>query len=389
MQMRRPVAVARRRADRGKGFARGDGLAGAELRQTFAPQVAVKREELHAGAGLMAQDHDGAVVVASGVVVPRMDNAGQRRADGRTRRREEVDAQVQRAPLRRRAGAERKGRAGVEGARLGVAPDADCGASFRQLAEDGGAEQPGEVVGALAVQHRRGDRRAADGEVEHVRRREIDAEHRGERTGSTREPVDNLGGVWNRRQIARSTQRVLRLARMNLRQLFQRRPRRLFADREVLVLRLARALVRSVADADAQPHTGQLPQRGDLGGGERVGGVIAGRHLRHGLERVGLVEQGVGGGDRQVGHAQAVHHVAQVEDAGDAPEARKEIAVAGDQHVVIVGVAVDHLAGQGGKLRRGFRLEARQQLSHQRPARRRGNLPACARTTSTACARSQ
>ena len=92
----------------------------------------------------------------------------------------------------------------------------------------------------------------------------------------------------------------------------------------------------------------------------------AGHHGRHRRERVLLAEDGVGRRDRGLGHQQAVVHVAEVEEPRD--RARQRARVAHD-HVVVVGVAVDHLPPQPRQRGDHLALEALERPPRERAPR--------------------
>ena len=102
--------------------------------------------------------------------------------------------------------------------------------------------------------------------------------------------------------------------------------------------------------------------------------MIALHHLGGHGQRVGFVQDGVGGGNRRIaGHA-TVDHVAKVEQAGDPLVVGEEVVVAAGQHVVVVGVAVDDGLAQLRQVRRGLHLEAVQVTFHQGAALRVGDF---------------
>ena len=66
-------------------------------------------------------------------------------------------------------------------------------------------------------------------------------------------------------------------------------------------------------------------------------------------ERIRLVEDGVGDGQRQVADGVAVDHVAEIDQPDDALVPRVQVRAAADQDVVVVGIVVDDAGAQPGQ----------------------------------------
>ena len=76
---------------------------------------------------------------------------------------------------------------------------------------------------------------------------------------------------------------------------------------------------------------------------ERPELLVAAHDGDGGGQRIGLAEDGVGDGDREIGDRVGVDDVAEVEDAGDLPSDS-------DQHVVVVGIVVHGGAAQARRI---------------------------------------
>ena len=81
--------------------------------------------------------------------------------------------------------------------------------------------------------------------------------------------------------------------------------------------------------------------------------MIAMCHLRQRGDRIVRVEHHVGAGDGQIGNGVAVDHVAKVDEPGDSLMALLRIGVIGDEHVVVVEVAVDRTPSQSSAMGAG------------------------------------
>jgi hypothetical protein len=93
--------------------------------------------------------------------------------------------------------------------------------------------------------------------------------------------------------------------------------------------------------------------------------VVARDDGGRGRERVALAEQRVRGRDHRLRHEEPVVHVAEVEEAGHDPGRRRGGA---DEHVVIVGVAVDDASPQARERGHDLGLVACQRPRHEGPA---------------------
>ena len=121
VQVRRPVAVGRRRPDCPHLFAGGDALPHLHAIQRANRQVAVERVKRRAVARRVAQHDHRAVVLARRVVGERMHYAAEGRIDRRIRRRKNVDPQVDRAPFADGAARDGEVLAHIDRSRLVVA----------------------------------------------------------------------------------------------------------------------------------------------------------------------------------------------------------------------------------------------------------------------------
>jgi hypothetical protein len=99
MQMRRPVAIVRRRANAANLLAARYGLASMAAFERIFAQVAVEREESRAIIRRMPQDHQRTVVQSRRVVDGQEDFAGQWRIDWRAGLDKQVKTKVNRAAL--------------------------------------------------------------------------------------------------------------------------------------------------------------------------------------------------------------------------------------------------------------------------------------------------
>ena len=352
--MRRPSAVVLRAAERRDPLAALDALADRELRERRRIEVAVQRVERVAVVGRVAQDDHAAVVEPAGVLVGRVDLAGERRVDRRAGLGEQIEAEVDRAVLVERAVARGEQRRGVQQARLVVAADRDPHAGRAHRVEHPPGERGLGVALLVAA-----DNRAGDAEIEHERRLdpEVDAEHRRERRGPRGEPALHRRARRNRREAAGAARGRRRDPERDPREPGQRAGQRRLADPEVRVAGMAALLVRGEAGAHAQPQRGEAEHRRHLRLGERAAGAVAVHEVPQHRQRSRRVEHGVRGGDRELADGDAVHHVAEVDDAGDALVAIEPIVAAAHQHVVVVEVAVDRAARQLAEQRRGVPIE--------------------------------
>ncbi len=129
----------------------------------------------------------------------------------------------------------------------------------------------------------------------------------------------------------------------NGRQFAQQRPGWLLADDEVGVVGVERLLVGGQGDAGCQAGADEGGEQVEFQVCEGQGGVVASHHVSGGGQWIGLVEHGVSGGDCQLKNGGGVHHVAKINQPGDAA---RLLAPGRDQHVVVVGVAVDDALAQ-------------------------------------------
>ena len=364
VQMWRPIAIDRRRANAADLFAARHRLAGAAAFERILAEVAVEREEGRAVAGRVLQDHQRPVVQPRGVIDGQVDLAGQRRIDWRAGLDEQIDAKMDRAALVGRARAGGKGRRCIDQPRLVVAANPDGHASRAQLAED-----------SLAQQRRRGrawiraQEQAADAQIEHATRRsaQIDAQHRYEVSSICLQPGDDCSAMRHWRQPAGMAERVMGEARVDGVQLRQRRPGRRLADRNVGIVGFEQLAPSRIGDAHSQPGTDQREQQRNLGLGKRKSAVVAGHHLCRRHQRVALAEQRVGRRNRRLADDLAQQHVAEIDHADRL--AWLDVWRA-DQQIVIVRVAVNDASAQAREHRRNLVLVLDQAALHHGAASR-------------------
>ena len=223
-----------------------------------------------------------------------------------------------------------------------------------------------------AAQQRSREEGAAHRQIEDVQGVQGLAEQRGDRLLA--EPAGHLLGVGHGGQPAGAAQGVVGQPWVDGGQLLQGGPGGLFADREIGIGRLQRTLVGCLADADTQAHADQIPKYCKFSLFERVDGAVAGSHLGYGCKRVWFLQQHIRSCDGQIGDPHAVDHIAQVQDAGNCAKLVEERSVAGDQHIVVVGVAVDHLVWQIGQQWSSCLFEPFEQAAHLLPASEVGDL---------------
>ena len=99
MQMRRPIAVSRIVADMRQQVARFDALPDLPALKRPRRQMRVERVEAEIGAGLVLENQRWTVALRAVMIGKTVNPARERREDRRLRRREEIDAQMQRPAL--------------------------------------------------------------------------------------------------------------------------------------------------------------------------------------------------------------------------------------------------------------------------------------------------
>ncbi len=308
MNVRRPVAVLRRRTDRADALAPRNRHPGRKARYRLAPEVAVEGGEGRRSLRRVLEDHRGTVVEAPGVVTHAVDLAGKRGHHGRAGLLEEVDRQMHRAPLGMLAVRAREGVARVEQPRLVVTADPRVRPAGLQSAEE--LARHGAHVRRLLGCLEYG---AADREIEHDGPVEVSRDDRAELAPVRRQPRFDRGRLRAGCPAARGAEAIVRQPRMHGAHLRQRVPRRRFADQQVGVLRLGDAPVRREADARAEPDRAERPERRELGLREASGLVVAGGDLASGGDGIWLSEDCVGDRHGELGDRPGLHHVAEVE----------------------------------------------------------------------------
>src|SRR5262245_3851969 len=129
--------------------------------------------------------------------------------------------------------------------------------------------------------------------------------------------------------------------------------------------------MRADADAHTQPQARETEKRGQLIIRERVFGVVTLDDFSRGGQRIRFVQNGVSDCDGEIGHSEAMDHVAEIYQsddaladdtladdalAGDALVLRAKI-IAGDDHVIIIRVVVNRALAKLRQYRRDVALE--------------------------------
>ena len=339
VDVRRPVAVSRRRPDRADALPAGDLLTRRQRLETVGSQVAVQRVEAGSALGRVLEDDGRAVVVARGVVVDGVHAAGQRSVHGRAGLHEDVQGDVHGAALgvlgghRARRGGERV--AAVDEPRFVVAADPDVGPRLAHLRKEPGRHGRGvEGLGGSP------ELRAGDRQVEDDRPAEVGRDDRREFSAVLSEPGLDRGRLRAGRAAAGISQSGSGETRMDLGHAAEGFPGRGFAHEQVGVVGLGRAAVRGKTDARAEAHRSQDPDGIQLRLRERALRVVAGHDALRRHEGLGLAEDAVGHGDRELADRPRLDHVAEIEKPRDravlGPLGRRT-----DEDVVVVGVVVD------------------------------------------------
>ena len=121
------------------------------------------------------------------------------------------------------------------------------------------------------------------------------------------------------------------------------------------------------AYADTESGPGKGVECVEFVFGEWQSIVEAARHRGGRPNGIGLVQHRVCDRDGQLANRVTLHHVAEVDQAGDLGCARPHVA---HHDVMLVGVAVDHSLPEVGQQREGVPLERRQDISDQVPTGR-------------------
>ncbi len=367
VDVRRPVPVLGRRSDRADARPALDCLAGRQARDRVATEVSVEGEE---GRGVLRgvlEDHRGPVVEARGVVAHAADGAGKGSRHGRARLPEEVDRQVDRAPLGMLAARTGERVARVEKPRLVVAADAQLLAGGRERSEEPGRHDAD--VGRLGG---RSEHRAPHGEVEDDGAARVPGDHRSHLALVRRDPGFDRRRLRAGRPAAGGAQAVVRQTRMDRPHSGQDLPGGDLADQQVRVPGLGRAPVRRQADAGAQPNRAERPEDGELDLRERADLVVSRGELAGGRDRIGFPENGVGDRHRKLADRPGLDHVAEVQKPGQGPGPGRGVP---DENVVVVGVVVDDAARKLGRAGRDGPFEIRDEVVDERASLRVGDLP--------------
>jgi len=322
VQVRRPAAVLGLVAEPADGLAARDPRAGRQPFGGRAAEVAVERVEGDAVGRLVVEHDDPAPVARRRPPGDVAHDAVERREDRLAGREEDVDAEVQRAPLAGQLGHERVGV--VDAPVLQVAAE-------RGLDVRGRRVLAGEVDDRRAVERRAADR-AGIGGLEVVPHRA----RGGDRLVAAR----------------RAHPQVLERSGLGPEPVEQRRHARL-ADQQVVVAGLLAPLALGHAHAHREPHADEVSQQGELARLQRRDLVVAGDEQQD--LALGHRERGhrVGARDGEPAGARRPADVAEVDQAGD-----RRVLV--EQDVVLVGVVVDRLGRQRPQRRLHERLEPRE-----------------------------
>ena len=199
------------------------------------------------------------------------------------------------------------------------------------------------------------------------------AEDRREPCAIVTQPLTNLCGSACRLEADGIAERGVGKSRWKLREPGQGAPRRLLAHGKVRVTGPLTRLLRADADAQAQSQAHKTPEGGEFVLRKRALLVVAGSDARSRCERIGFVEHRVGDRNGEIAHGVTHDHVAEVDESRHAQVARIVIgractaasgctgAFGGNDHVVVVGVAVDCADGQSRESRHVVALVVREQ----------------------------
>ena len=331
--MRLPVAVLMRPAKLADHIARLQPFADLAVADSLGGQVApqaVENEPIR----LVPQQHRMPVVERQVGLEQIHDRCIERRAHVRSRRCEQIEPQMHRAPLIRR-----KHR--TEGVRRIdrplFAPRAD--AEIDSVLVRNRAPQTLRLL-RLARRRRLGDR------VRWIAERNRRFRSQGrcliqygtQLTLMRADPADHRPRTRRRFEPAGVPQDAGRQSRIHGAQSLQHGPGRRFADVEIRIVLHPLAPRCRERHARHQAHRDQVEQQVQLLGLQRIDPVIGSRNAAGDIDRRRLVQHGIGAGDRQLPDGGAVDRIAEVDQAGDARADRSV-----HQQVVVVGIAVDHL----------------------------------------------
>ena len=174
------------------------------------------------------------------------------------------------------------------------------------------------------------------------------------------QPANDCLCVRAGRQVTGTAKYVVSQARMDVFQSFEQRPRGLLTDGQVVILRLDLLLIGRVDHADTEPGADQRVEQRQFLLGKREGPVIARDDVRGSCERIGLTEHRVRGGNGEVTDCAGMHHVTEIDYATDLSSFFACCTGCADQHIVIVGIAVNDARAQRGQDGQHLRFKARE-----------------------------
>ena len=134
-------------------------------------------------------------------------------------------------------------------------------------------------------------------------------------------------------------------------------------DREIRVTRTLPCLVSGNAHARGQPQAHETEQHRELVVAQRADTLVAARHVGDGRERVARVQRRVRGRDGEPVDRVRVHHVAEVDDAGDALVSLVQVAIGANDHVEVVRIIMDHAFRQATQARPHVALEGAEEAA--------------------------
>src|SRR5579884_3955664 len=202
----------------------------------------------------MLQDNGRAIIERSSVVVEAVNDAVEGGQHGRTGFHEEVEAGMKRAPFGAVIARPSVLIARVNRAGLVVSADTHAAVSRAHAFKDVAIE-------LLKIGHvrQRSYFAAADAQVKdnRVGAAQIRFDHASEAVPVVAQPAHYFIAAWVGGLAADAAEKIVGEARVDARQLFEQRPRRLLADLQIGILRLNLLLVGCIDHADAQPRTDQ------------------------------------------------------------------------------------------------------------------------------------
>src|SRR5580700_4185850 len=250
----------------------------------------------------------------------------------------------------------------VEQARLVVTADPHGSIGSLHLAEDGVAELV--RFGRTRISAKEW---AADAQIKDNARSRIEIRFKnGSRTFCARgKPFLYFFAAWRRAQTAGIAKRILCESWMNRAKPLERFPSGGLTDGHVRIVGDDRFTMRGIRDADGQPHPDEGVEKTDLRLLEGKNMVIAADDSARSTERVSLAKDGVRGGNGNLRNGQTVVHISEIDHADYFSRLRPGRT---DQHVVIVGIAIDDAAAQRRKCRNHVRfIQPKKSLDERAP----------------------